>query len=1084
MNEETLELEIKAKASEATKSVDKLISLLTNVDKNINNIFTSLNKVGTSYKQVNILINSFGKVSEKSKKATNSIKKLGKALSLGAIYTGIKHFVSQYINWMELVVDRTEQLNLFNVVFKNIEKNGVKTFSTIGREAIKFQNKLNEAFGTNLTETLKYQGLFQSMGENVGIPDNYSAIMSTTMTKLTYDLASLYNKSETVVAEALRAGVYAGQTKPLRGYGIDVTQMSMTPILNELGIHDRTIKQMSQAEKEILRYLATLKQAKVSMGDFADTIESPANQLKIFKQQLVESKVALTSLFIGSFSQILPYANAFIMVVKEVAEAIAIMLGIELTDYNSGIASTEDSYIDLEESIDNATSSAKELKRQILGFDQIHNINENKDNGNGNVVGGIDQRLLDAIKGYDNGMDRVRMKATEIRDRIMEWLGFTKTIDKVTGAVNFKLKDGYSNLKLIGGIVSVLVGMKLIKGITGIITGTSKIGKMLGTGGLYTILKKLVEPISVLGLKDGLHYMILVLKDSLIKFLPIVTKTIGVVGSLIGVFVGSKSIYNSAKKVNTQMDKNNKTLKECKKGIATTVISATTLGLTLGGPLGGAIAGTTSLLWSGIVAWEGYKARVESIARSNLFGNLTISIEEWGNILLQNGVQITDYGYKLNELKEKLDNYNSSFIASAEALDLYGYKFGVLGQKISQEDSVKIIDSINNMATQSKLIIEDSTNYSLQVWGDTFSTMSTITEDEEKDILNSIVSYGQNQKDEIATAQDNITKTYNKAIKTRGYLTDEEYKYISDQLEKIRSLTQSEMSKSQAEIEYLKEQFADTNLRLDEESYSNFQEALTTYQKEQLEKIKENYRIKLQQAEFYLKQEAITEEEYQNMKKTAYEQSIKEQNELANEILKIQEQVYGALDQRMGELLDDTSEVASKEREIIENIFKNAKIDDSDLKSKFKNVAKGCSEAFKNEMKKKITITGNIAVGFNLQHGNTFANGGILKNGKWQKITQYANGGLPSIGEMFIAREAGPELVGKIGNSTAIMNNMQIVDSVKAGVYEAVSMAMNQYGGQANQIDVHVHTDEGTVVDRINQKTIQTGICPINIPAL
>ena len=40
MNEETLELEIKAKANEATKSLDKLISLLTNVDKNINvNIF-------------------------------------------------------------------------------------------------------------------------------------------------------------------------------------------------------------------------------------------------------------------------------------------------------------------------------------------------------------------------------------------------------------------------------------------------------------------------------------------------------------------------------------------------------------------------------------------------------------------------------------------------------------------------------------------------------------------------------------------------------------------------------------------------------------------------------------------------------------------------------------------------------------------------------------------------------------------------------------------------------------------------------------------------------------------------------------
>jgi len=1084
MNEETLELEIKAKASEATKSLDKLISLLTNVDKNINKIFTSLNKVNTSNEKIDDTVNKVDKIKDKSNNATKSIHKLGKALTLGTAYVSIKKFTIQFLDWMDMVIDRTEQLNLFNVVFENISKNGVKTFSELGKEAIRFQNKLNEAFGTNLTETLKYQGLFQSMAKNVGIPDLHSSIMSTTMTKLTYDLASLYNKSESVVAESLRAGVYAGQTKPLRGYGIDVTQTSMTPILYELGITDRTIKQMSQAEKEILRYLATLKQAKVAMGDFANTIESPANQLKVFKQQLVESKVALTNLFMGTFANILPYANALLMVVKEVAEAIAIMLGIELTDYNSGIASTEDAYIDLGDSIDNATASAKELKRQILGFDQIHNINEDKDKGNGNgLVTGIDQRLLDAIKGYDNGMDRVRMKATEIRDRIMEWLGFTKTIDTLTGEVNFKLKDGYSNLKLIGGVVATLLGMRLLKGIYGLISGTSLLGKTLGTGGLYTALKKLISPITILGAKDGLHYIFLTAKDSLIKFLPVATKVVGVVGGLVGVFVGSKSIYNSIKKVNKEVEKSDKEFKEYTKGLATTVAGATTLGLTLGGPLGGAIGALTGLLWSGVVAWEGYKQRIENIAKENLFGNLTISIEEWGNILLQNGLQITDYGYKLTELKEKFTDYNSAFMESSEALDLYGYKFGILGQKITEEDSVKIIDAINNMATQSNLIIEESTNYSLQLWGETFSNMSTLTEEEERNILNSIVNYGQNQKDEIANAQENITKTYDHAIKTRGYLTDEEYNYISEQLKKIKKLTQTEMSKSQAEIEYLKAQFADTNLRLDEESYSNFQTALSDYQKEQLEKIKENYRIRLQEAEFYRSQEGFDEKKYQDMKKTAYEESVKEQNELANKILEIQEDVYGALDERMGELLDDTTEVAFKEREIIENIFKNANIDSSDLKSKFKNVAKACSDAFKNEMKKKITINGNIIVGFNTQYGNTFANGGILKNGKWQKITQYANGGLPSVGEMFIARESGPELVGKIGNNTAIMNNMQIVDSVRAGVYEAVSMAMNQQNGQISKIDVHVHTDEGVVVDRINQKTIQTGVCPINIPA-
>lgn len=49
----------------------------------------------------------------------------------------------------------------------------------------------------------------------------------------------------------------------------------------------------------------------------------------------------------------------------------------------------------------------------------------------------------------------------------------------------------------------------------------------------------------------------------------------------------------------------------------------------------------------------------------------------------------------------------------------------------------------------------------------------------------------------------------------------------------------------------------------------------------------------------------------------------------------------------------------------------------------------------------------------------------------------YAAGGFPTTGQMFLAREAGPELVGTIGNRTAVMNNEQIVDSVAQGVAEA-----------------------------------------------
>ena len=175
-NNQTLEMQILAKSEDAIKSLDKLISMLTGVEKAVGNVDKTINN-GT----VKTVVTNIDQLKSSSDKATKSAKKLGKALTLTGAYFGVKRLTQQFLQWMDLAVDRTEQMNLFNVVFKNISKNGVRTFSELGKEATRFQNRLNEAFGTNMTETFKFQGLFQSMGENVGIPDLYSAIMSETV---------------------------------------------------------------------------------------------------------------------------------------------------------------------------------------------------------------------------------------------------------------------------------------------------------------------------------------------------------------------------------------------------------------------------------------------------------------------------------------------------------------------------------------------------------------------------------------------------------------------------------------------------------------------------------------------------------------------------------------------------------------------------------------------------------------------------------------------------------------------------------------------------------------------------------------
>lgn len=115
--------------------------------------------------------------------------------------------------------------------------------------------------------------------------------------------------------------------------------------------------------------------------------------------------------------------------------------------------------------------------------------------------------------------------------------------------------------------------------------------------------------------------------------------------------------------------------------------------------------------------------------------------------------------------------------------------------------------------------------------------------------------------------------------------------------------------------------------------------------------------------------------------------------------------------------------------------------------------------------------------------GTTMASGGMYKGGRWQPVTAAASGGTFSTGQFFLAREAGPELVGTIGGSTAVMNNNQIVSSVSAGVYRAVCAAMSRMGSgkQTPVFNVYVGGKKITdvVIEEVNNRTMSTGQCPI-----
>jgi phage-related protein len=106
-----------------------------------------------------------------------------------------------------------------------------------------------------------------------------------------------------------------------------------------------------------------------------------------------------------------------------------------------------------------------------------------------------------------------------------------------------------------------------------------------------------------------------------------------------------------------------------------------------------------------------------------------------------------------------------------------------------------------------------------------------------------------------------------------------------------------------------------------------------------------------------------------------------------------------------------------------------------------------------------------------------------LKTINIPQIPLLAGGGIVNAGQMFIAREAGPELVGSIGRKTAVANNDQIISGIESGVYRAMMAANSTNKGGSQTIRIINEIDGDVVGEKViqyhNGKVMQTGASPL-----
>lgn len=105
-----------------------------------------------------------------------------------------------------------------------------------------------------------------------------------------------------------------------------------------------------------------------------------------------------------------------------------------------------------------------------------------------------------------------------------------------------------------------------------------------------------------------------------------------------------------------------------------------------------------------------------------------------------------------------------------------------------------------------------------------------------------------------------------------------------------------------------------------------------------------------------------------------------------------------------------------------------------------------------------------------------YVSGYTMQQAQRFNIEMFANGGFPRSGELFLAREAGAEMVGSIGSKTAVANNDQIERAIFNAVLTAMSQAMANGSSQPIELNQKIELDGDVIYNNQQKVSARRGI--------
>ena len=188
--------------------------------------------------------------------------------------------------------DVEESINAVNVIFGTGAASIVKFGETASRSAGLSQSSFNQLAATT-----------GALLKDVGLPMEEVSQLTQNLTVRAADMASVMNTSVedalSAVGQALR-----GETEAIRRYAGDVTEAALEQFRLSEGIQ-KSVKEMTEQEKRVLRVGLIMSQTSKFAGDFANTQESLANQMRIAKAEMANASATIGTALLPMMTELI-----------------------------------------------------------------------------------------------------------------------------------------------------------------------------------------------------------------------------------------------------------------------------------------------------------------------------------------------------------------------------------------------------------------------------------------------------------------------------------------------------------------------------------------------------------------------------------------------------------------------------------------------------------------------------------------------------------------------------------------------------------------------------------------------------------